>query len=324
MRILITGGAGFIGSHLAQYLLTQGNQVTVIDDFSTGRMENIRHLLANPNFTLVRDTILNQQIMHILIEQSQQIYHLAAAVGVKLIVEKPVHTISTNIAGTEIVLGIANKFQRKVILISSSEVYGKNEKVPFREDDDRLMGATIYSRWSYACSKAIDEFLGLAYNREYGLPVIIVRLFNTVGPRQVGQYGMVIPRFVKQALSNKPITVYGDGTQSRCFTYVMDVVNALVSLMDCDKAVGEVFNLGSHEEKSILELAGLIKYKTASSSEITLIPYDQAYEKGFDDLMRRVPDISKIKNTIGYEPKYNLNQILDEVIKYYRENPLST
>lgn len=323
MRILITGGAGFIGSHLAQYLLSKGNQVTVIDDFSTGRMENIRHLLDNPNFTLVRDTILNQQIMHILIEQCQQIYHLAAAVGVKLIVERPVHTISTNIAGTEVVLGIANKFQRKIVVISSSEVYGKNEKVPFREDDDRLMGATIYSRWSYACSKAIDEFLGLAYHRQFGLPAVIVRLFNTVGPRQVGQYGMVIPRFVKQALSGEPITVYGDGTQSRCFTYVMDVVSALVLLMESGKSAGEVFNLGSREEISIFDLARLIKEKVSSKSDIVLVPYEQAYEKGFDDLMRRVPDISKINRVIGYEPKYTLSEILDEVIKYYRQNPLS-
>ncbi|MDX9703665.1 MAG: GDP-mannose 4,6-dehydratase [Candidatus Auribacterota bacterium] len=318
MRILITGGAGFIGSHLAEHLLGKGDHVTVVDDFSTGRMENIHGLMSNPRFTLVRDTILNEKLMHILIEKCDLIYHLAAAVGVKLIIEKPVHTISTNIAGTEVMLDIANKFNRKIIIMSSSEVYGKNVRVPFCENDDRLMGATIYSRWSYACSKAIDEFLGLAYHRQYGLPVIIVRLFNTVGPRQVGQYGMVIPRFVQQALAGETITVYGDGTQSRCFTYVSDVVGALVALMQSDKAVGEVFNIGSQEEITIIDLARKIKSKTGSSSPIEKIPYSQAYEKGFDDMLRRVPSIEKIHNAIGYTPKYSLDQILDSVIDYYR------
>ena len=319
MRILITGGAGFIGSHLCEYLIEQGNEVTVIDDFSTGRIENIQHLLANPNFTLVRDTVLNENIMHLLIEQCDRVYHMAAAVGVKLIIDKPVHTISTNIAGTERVLEIANKFNRKIIIMSSSEVYGKNTTVPFNEDDDRLMGATIYSRWSYACSKAIDEFLGLAYNRQYGLPVVIVRLFNTVGPRQIGQYGMVIPRFVKQALTGQPITVYGNGTQTRCFTYVGDVIKALVNLMECDDAQGNVFNIGTNEEISIYELAEKIKSKTKSSSPIEKIPYDKAYEKGFDDMMRRVPDISKIHKVIGYKPTYSLDQILDAVIEHMKK-----
>ena len=318
MRILITGGAGFIGSHLAEHLLAQGNEITVVDDFSTGRIENIRHLLSDPHFTLVRDTILNDKLMHVLIEKCDQIYHLAAAVGVKLIIEKPVHTISTNIAGTEVLLDIANKFNRKIIIMSSSEVYGKNDRIPFCEDDDRLMGATIYSRWSYACSKAIDEFLGLAYHRQYGLPVVIVRLFNTVGPRQVGQYGMVIPRFVQQALAGEPITVYGNGSQSRCFTFVRDVVGALVGLMQTDQAVGEVFNIGSHEEISIYDLACKIKEKTGSQSPIEKIPYSQAYEKGFDDMLRRVPSIEKIGKIIGYKPSYSLDQILDSVITYYR------
>lgn len=318
MHILITGGAGFIGSHLAEFLINRGDHVTVIDDLSTGRFRNIKPLMKHPRFTFVRDTILNEQIMHILIEQCQQIYHLAAAVGVKLIVERPVHTIVTNISGTEVVLKIANKFYRKVLVASSSEVYGKNDKVPFSETDDRLMGPTIFNRWSYACSKAIDEFLGLAYYRQFNLPVIIVRLFNTVGPRQVGQYGMVVPRFVKQALHGQPITVYGDGTQSRCFTYVSDVVNALVSLMEHEDTVGEVFNIGTEEEISISNLAQKIKDKTGSSSPITKIPYDEAYEKGFDDLVRRVPDITKIRKIIGYEPRYSLDRTLDEIIAYHK------
>ena len=319
MRVLITGGAGFIGSHLCEYLIDQGNTITVIDDFSTGRIENISHLLDNPNFCLVRDTVLNENIMHLLIEQCDCVYHLAAAVGVKLIIDKPVHTISTNIAGTERVLEIANKFNRKTIIMSSSEVYGKNTAVPFNEDDDRLMGATIYSRWSYACSKAIDEFLGLAYNRQYGLPVVIVRLFNTVGPRQIGQYGMVIPRFVKQALTGQPITVYGNGKQTRCFTYVGDVIKALVKLMDKTEANGNVFNIGTNEEISIYGLAEKIKAKTNSQSLIEKIPYEKAYEKGFDDMMRRVPDINKIQKVIGYRPTHSLDQILDAVIDYTKK-----
>lgn len=318
MHILITGGAGFIGSHLAEHLLNQGHTVTVIDDLSTGRYDNIKLLLDNPHFTFIRDTVLNVNIMHILIEKCQQIYHLAAAVGVKLIVEKPVHTIETNIRGTEIILHIASKFNRKVLLTSTSEVYGKNTQVPFCENDDRLMGATFFSRWSYACSKAIDEFLGLAYHREYNLPVVIVRLFNTVGPRQIGQYGMVIPRFVQQALAGDDITVYGDGSQSRCFCYVDDVIRALVGLMASPDTVGDVFNIGSEQEISIMDLAKTIQRVSDSSSRIVTIPYDQAYEKGFDDMMRRVPSIEKIKRVIGYEPRYSLNQILERVIEYHR------
>jgi len=319
MRILITGGAGFIGSHLSELLLASGHQVTVIDDLSTGRLENIKPLLKNPNFTFVRDTILNKQLMHILIDKCDQVYHLAAAVGVKLIVEQPVHTISTNIAGTEVVLEIANIHSKRTLIISTSEVYGKNAKVPFNENDDRLMGPTQYSRWSYASSKAIDEFLGLAYYRQFNFPITIVRLFNTVGPRQVGHYGMVIPSFVKQALSNEQITVYGDGSQCRCFCYVTDVVNALVKLMNSEDTIGEIFNIGAQEEISIYDLAVKIKEKTGSKSEIVKISYEKAYEKGFDDMKRRIPDLSKINKTIGYNPSYDLDQILDNVISYFKD-----
>lgn len=318
MNILITGGAGFIGSHLAERLLSQGHTVTVIDDLSTGRLDNIRHLMQNPSFTLVTDTILNEQIMHILIQQCQCIYHLAAAVGVQLIVDEPVHTITTNIAGTEVVLKIANKFHRKVLITSSSEVYGKNVRVPFSETDDRLIGATIFSRWSYACSKAIDEFLGLAYYRQFGLPVVIVRLFNTVGPRQVGQYGMVIPRFVQNALAGKTLSVYGDGSQRRCFSHVHDVANALISLMNTPRAAGEVCNIGSDNEISIRALAEKVIELTGSSSSIETLSYEEAYGGKFDDMMRRVPDLTKIRSLIGYEPTYSLDQILDSVIAYYR------
>ena len=319
MNVLITGGAGFIGSHLSELLIELGDDVTVIDDFSTGRLENIKHLIGNPKFTLIKDTVLNEKIMHVLVDKCQQIYHLAAAVGVKLIIDQPVHTISTNISGTEVVLDVANKFGRKILIASTSEVYGKNTEVPFSEDDDRLMGSTIYSRWSYATSKAIDEFLGLAYHSQYGLPVVVVRLFNTVGPRQIGRYGMVIPRFVRQALCGEPITVYGDGTQQRCFSFVSDIVGGLAGLMNTDGSVGQVFNIGSTEEVSINELARKIKEKTNSSSRIVKIPYDKAYEKGFDDMFRRIPDLGKIKKSIGYTPTLSLDQILDRVIDYHKD-----
>lgn len=314
MRILITGGAGFIGSHLAEFLLKSGNQVTIVDDLSTGRMENFAHLRQHPNFHFAIETIMNETVMDRLVSECDHIYHLASAVGVELIINNPVEVIERCILGTDIVLRIANRYKRKVLLTSTSEVYGKNSKVPFCENDDRLVGPTTKSRWSYSCSKAIDEFLALAYYKEKKLPVVIVRLFNTVGPRQTGQYGMVIPRFVTAALANQPIRVYGDGTQSRCFCNVSDVTRALVELMNHPKAEGEIFNVGSTEEITILELAQRVKKQTASNSEIVLIPYDEAYESGFEDMARRMPDLSKIHNLIGWQPVAKLKDTLEAVI----------
>ncbi|MCJ7496956.1 MAG: GDP-mannose 4,6-dehydratase [candidate division Zixibacteria bacterium] len=319
MRILITGGAGFIGSHLAEELLYQGEEVYVIDNLSTGRLENIKHLAANPHFHITIETILEEKTVEELIKKCELIFHLAAAVGVRLIIEKPVDTIEINILGTEIVLKVANKFKRKVILASTSEVYGKNSKVPFREEDDSVYGPTTKSRWSYACSKAIDEFLALAYFHEKKLPVVIARLFNTIGPRQTGRYGMVVPSFIQQALLSHPITVYGDGKQSRSFTHVTDVVSALIGLSGHPKAVGEVFNVGNGREITIERLAILIKKMTNSKSKIVYIPYDKAFEKGFEDMIRRVPDITKINHLIGYKPRVNLEESLEKIIDYYRE-----
>lgn len=316
MRVLITGGAGFIGSHLADAYLDRGDDVCVIDDLSTGRIENIQHLKGNPRFQYTIDTLHNRPLTAELVDQSDVVFHLAAAVGVKLIVESPVRTIETNVSGTEVVLSIANKKKKKVLLASTSEVYGLSTDVPFREDGNLVMGATTKGRWSYACSKAIDEFLALAYWREKKLPTIIVRLFNTVGPRQTGQYGMVIPTFVKQALAGRPITVYGDGKQSRCFGYVGDVVGTLVKLMDSSEAVGNVFNIGSSEEISILELAERVKTLTHSNSEIVFVPYDEAYEEGFEDMPRRIPDTTKVRELVGFEPKMTLDGILQSVIDY--------
>ena len=316
MKILITGGAGFIGSHLADAYLQRGDEVYVIDDLSTGRIENIQHLKGQPRFHYTIDTVHNHPLTAELVDQSDVVFHLAAAVGVKLIVESPVRTIETNVRGTEVVLSIANKKKKKVLLASTSEVYGLSTDVPFREDGNLVMGATTKGRWSYACSKAIDEFLALAYWREKKLPTIVVRLFNTVGPRQTGQYGMVIPTFVKQALAGRPITVYGDGKQSRCFGYVGDVVGALIKLMDHKDAVGNVFNIGSNEEISILQLAQRIKELTQSDSEIVFVPYDEAYEEGFEDMPRRIPDISKVRNLVGFEPKMTLDGILQSVIDF--------
>jgi UDP-glucose 4-epimerase len=313
---LITGGAGFIGSHLADAYLDRGDDVCVIDDLSTGRIENIQHLKGNPRFQYTIDTLHNRPLTAELVDQSDVVFHLAAAVGVKLIVESPVRTIETNVSGTEVVLSIANKKKKKVLLASTSEVYGLSTDVPFREDGNLVMGATTKGRWSYACSKAIDEFLALAYWREKKLPTIIVRLFNTVGPRQTGQYGMVIPTFVKQALAGRPITVYGDGKQSRCFGYVGDVVGTLVKLMDSSEAVGNVFNIGSSEEISILELAERVKELTHSDSEIVFVPYDEAYEEGFEDMPRRIPDTTKVRELVGFEPKMTLDGILQSVIDY--------
>ena len=316
MRVLITGGSGFIGSHLSDAYIKRGDEVYVIDDLSTGSIENIQHLKSHPRFHYTIDSVHNQPVTAELIDQCDVIFHLAAAVGVKLIVESPVRTIETNVRGTEVVLSVANKKKKKVLVASTSEVYGLSSDVPFREDGNLVMGATTKGRWSYACSKAIDEFLALAYWREKKLPTIVVRLFNTVGPRQTGQYGMVIPTFVRQALAGRPITVYGDGTQSRCFGYVGDVVGALMKLMDNSEAVGQVFNIGSNEEISIRALAERVKAITQSDSEIVYVPYDQAYEEGFEDMPRRIPDISKVSELVGFRPEMSLDGILESVIDY--------
>jgi UDP-glucose 4-epimerase len=314
---LITGGAGFIGSHLSDAYVGRGDEVTVIDDLSTGSIENIAHLKKHPRFHYHVESVHNQPLLAELIDGCDVVFHLAAAVGVKLIVESPVRTIETNVRGTETVLTLANKKKKKVLITSTSEVYGLSAEVPFREDGNLVMGATTKGRWSYACSKAIDEFLALAYWREKKLPTVVVRLFNTVGPRQTGQYGMVIPTFVRQALAGRPITVYGTGEQTRCFGYVGDVVGALVNLMEREEAVGQVFNIGSNEEVSILEVARRVKELTASKSEIVFIPYDDAYEEGFEDMPRRVPDITKVRDLVGFEPKERLDGILEKVIAHY-------
>lgn len=319
MRVLITGGAGFIGSHLSDAYIARGDEVHIIDDLSTGSVENIAHLKNHPKFHYTIDSVHNQPVVAELVDGCDVVFHLAAAVGVKLIVESPVRTIETNVRGTEVVLAQANKKKRKVLVASTSEVYGLSEQVPFREDGNLVMGATTKGRWSYACSKAIDEFLALAYWREKKLPTVVVRLFNTVGPRQTGQYGMVIPTFVKQALANRPLTVYGDGKQSRCFGYVGDVVGALVGLMDKEEAVGNVYNIGSNEEVTILELAERVKELTRSKSEIVFVPYSEAYEEGFEDMPRRVPDISKIGALVGFRPRMKLDGILESVIAYYAD-----
>jgi nucleoside-diphosphate-sugar epimerase len=315
---LITGGAGFIGSHLAEFLLSRGERVIAIDDLSTGRIRNIEHLKRSSGFEYTIETILNRPVLAELIDRADDVFHLAAAVGVKLIVESPVRTIETNVRGTEVVLDLANKKKKPVLIASTSEVYGKASKVPFSEDDDLVLGATTRGRWSYACSKALDEFLGLAYFHEKKLPVVIARLFNTVGPRQTGRYGMVLPTFVKQALSARPITVFGDGTQSRCFGYVGDIAPALARLIETSEAHGRVFNLGSREEITIRDLAELVKTRLESSSEIVTIPYDQAYEAGFEDMPRRLPDIRRAAELIGFEPRTPLIEIIDRVAEYYR------
>jgi UDP-glucose 4-epimerase len=318
MNFLITGGAGFIGSHLAEKLLEEGHQVYIIDDLSTGSIENIEHLKQCKNFHYVIDTIMNSPVLAELIDKSDIVFHLAAAVGVMLIVESPVHTIETNIKGTEEVLKNANKKKKKVIIASTSEVYGKSAVSLFKEDGDLVLGPTTKSRWSYACSKAVDEFLAFAYWKEKGLPIVIIRFFNIVGPRQTGRYGMVIPRFIKQALSNKPITVFGNGRQSRCFAHVKDAVDAIIKLSQIEEAVGEVINLGSDEEVTIEALAKKIKELTKSKSDIQYVPYNEAYEEGFEDMMRRVPNLTKIKKLIGYSPKYSLEDIIKDVIGYYK------
>ena len=322
MRALITGGAGFIGSHLSESLLAAGHSVMVVDDLSTGQFENIKPLTANPNFKFAIETITNETVMDRLVSECDIIFHLAAAVGVELIVKSPVHTIETNIMGSEMVLRTARRYGKKVMIASTSELYGKSENVPFKEDDDSVFGPTVRSRWSYAVSKAVDEFLALAYHHEKGLPVVIFRLFNTIGPRQRGRYGMVVPRFVRQALADEPLTVYDDGQQSRCFCNVKDVVRGVLGLADSPQAEGQVFNIGSGEEVTILDLARRVKTRTNSKSEIMLVPYEQAHTAGFEDMRRRVPDTTKINRLIGWKPTIPLDETLDQIITYYRtESP---
>jgi UDP-glucose 4-epimerase len=320
VKALITGGAGFIGSHLAERLLEDGHEVMVLDNLSTGSIDNITHLKGRSGFSYTIESVMNESLLAELIDGSDVVFHLAAAVGVKLIVEQPVHTIETNVHGTEVVLKHANKKKKLVFIASTSEVYGKSTDVPFREAADLVLGPSAKHRWAYACSKLIDEFLALAYWKEKKLPVIVVRLFNTVGPRQTGQYGMVVPTFVRQALAGQPITVFGDGTQQRSFTYVGDVVEALVRLAADKRAIGEVFNIGNMGEITIADLAARVKAMTGSCSPIHYIPYDQAYEEGFEDMPRRVPDISKIREFVGYEPKVQLDEILRTVIEHMRAN----
>jgi UDP-glucose 4-epimerase len=318
VRALITGGAGFIGSHLSDALLGQGHDVLILDNLSTGSIDNIAHLKGRPGFEYFIDTVNNEGLLAELIDRSDVVFHLAAAVGVKLIVEQPVYTIETNVHGTEVVLKHANKKKKLVVIASTSEVYGKSDDVPFREDSDLVLGPTPKHRWAYACSKAIDEFLALAYWKERKLPVIIVRLFNTVGPRQSGQYGMVIPNFIRQALAGEPITVFGDGRQSRAFTHVADVVDALLKLVAEPKAIGQVINIGNMQEVTIGQLAERVRDLSASKSIIKYVPYDEAYESGFEDMPRRVPDLTRIKGLIGYDPRHDLDDILVQVIDDFR------
>src|SRR5438270_809174 len=319
MRVLITGGAGFIGSHLAERLVTRGDDVTIVDDLSTGSIHNIKALKPSKHFEYLVDSVTNEQLMAELVDSADVIYHLAAAVGVKLIVESTTRTMETNIRGTEIILELAAKKKKRVLITSTSEVYGKRDTVPFQESNDLVMGPPDKGRWSYACSKAIDEFLAVAYWKEKKVPTVIARLFNVVGPRQTGRYGMVIPSLIKQALAGKDMTVYGDGNQTRCFTYISDAVSALVALAEHPETNGEVYNIGSVEEVSILDLAQRIKQLTASKSKIVFIPYDEAYEEGFEDMMRRVPDLSKIARLIGYAPTTTLDQILLSTIKHHAQ-----
>jgi len=324
VRYLITGGAGFIGSHLAERLLERGDHVALLDNLSTGSMENIRHLKSNERMEYHLDAIENRHLVAELVDDADVVVHLAAAVGVRLIVESPVRTIETNVNGTQIILEAAEKKRKLVLTASTSEVYGKSTQVPFREEADLVLGPTTKGRWSYAASKALDEFLALSYWRERKVPVIVVRLFNTVGPRQTGRYGMVLPNFVKQALENAPITVYGSGTQSRCFCDVRDTVEALVRLMDSERAVGAVVNIGNTEEISIADLAKMVKEQTDSGSSITYVPYDQAYEPGFEDMMRRVPSVEKLQSLTSFRPQIKLNEIIDRVAAYLRDKRSST
>ena len=319
MKALITGGAGFIGSHLADRLVREGSQVIVVDNLSTGTLTNISALQGKDCFKFVKGNICDAKLIHSLVERCDVIFHLAAAVGVQLIADDPVRTIETNISGTQVVLETANKFGKKILLASSSEVYGKNESVPFREDDDIVLGSTSMPRWSYACSKAIDEFLGFAFHQEYGLGVVIGRFFNTIGPRQTGRYGMVVPRFVQSALRSEPVKIYGTGKQTRCFCYVEDVVEAIIGLINCPDAAGGVFNIGSTEEISIDALADKIIAVTASSSKKEFIPYEIAYGRPIEDMMRRVPCIDRIKKAIGWQPRTGLEETLRVVIDDFKK-----
>jgi len=318
MKFLITGGAGFIGSHLSEALLEAGHEVVALDDLSTGSMRNIAHLKGRPGYSYIIDTVLNEPLTAELVDDADVVVHLAASVGVKKIVEEPVNTIENNVNGTDVVLRKADKKKKLVVVASTSEVYGLSTDVPFREDASLVMGATSKHRWAYACSKALDEFLALAYARERKLPVVVVRFFNTVGPRQTGQYGMVVPRFVQQALAGEPITVYGDGTQTRCFTHVNDVVAALQSLMASPDAIGQVVNIGGQEEISMMELAKRVKALTGSASPIVLVPFSEAYDEGFEDMPRRVPDVTKLTRLAGKAPAVDLDAILKDVIGFFQ------
>lgn len=320
MKILITGGAGFVGSHLADKLIAEGHEITVIDNLSTGRYSNIAHLEDTPGFRLIIDTVLNEHLMEDLIRETDRVYHMASAVGVRLIMERPVQTIETIFRGTDVVLGLCSRYRKRVLIPSTSEVYGKGASVPFKEDDDLLTGATDKHRWAYACAKTLDEFLALAHWKETKLPAVVVRLFNTVGPRQTGQYGMVVPRFVHAAIKNEPIEVHGDGTQSRCFGHVSDIVEGLSKLLDNQQCFGQVINLGNSEEVTIRELADRAIKLTGSSSEIRYIPYEQAYGEGFEDMRRRVPSLEKAGRLIGYQPTRTLDDIINDVADEYRKN----
>lgn len=322
MRALITGGAGFIGSHLAEELINNGHQVIVLDNLSTGRLENVAHLKENHSFELVIGTILNEYLVDKLAEKCDVIFHLAAAVGVELIVKNPLESLTTNIKGSEVVLDMAHRYNKKIIIASTSEIYGKNINGPLRETDDRILGSPLKTRWGYSTAKAVDEMLAYVYWKEKGVPSVIVRLFNTVGPRQTGAYGMVLPRFIEQALKNEPITVYGTGKQSRCFVHVKDVVKALIKLINEPKAIGEVFNIGSQEEITIEQLAKEIIKITKSNSKVTYIPYEKAYEEGFEDMQRRVPDITKINKLTGFKPSYTLPEIIKDILDYLKANPV--
>jgi UDP-glucose 4-epimerase len=319
MKALITGGAGFIGSHLTDALLKSGYGVTVMDDLSTGRLANLEHARSLPNFHLEVDTILNESVLERLVSECDVVYHLASAVGVRYIVDHPVEAVERNVLGTQTVLKIASRYRKNVLLTSSSEIYGKNGHAPFNEEDDRVLGPTTRTRWSYSDSKAIAEYLTLAYQREKNLPVVIARLFNTIGPRQTGQYGMVVPRLINQAINNKPMTVYADGSQTRCFCYVTDVIRALTGLMNSKESTGEIFNVGSGNEISIMELAHLIKKLTGSDSRITTVPYDAAYQKGFEDMQRRIPNIDKIGRYIGWKPTMDLDEMLHLIVQDHLE-----